>query len=766
MPTAVMLLIYSWLLKTTTGSCPSGYNCHLERETYVLGCKPSFDHHHFSTVNGTIEDIPSSATHLKITCTKQQLLVKLKFANLPNIQKLTLDNLHLATWDEDMFRGIANISDLVMTRLFCKRLENDSFSGLTNLQSLVIGNFAELEYMHQDMLKPLVSLQSLSFRYVGYRHDVLNYEDYGRVLGGITNKRFDKLVLYAIHSAQHQETQLNITELFSHGSVRYWLKHLDIGHNNLDYFWGSLTVTLPVLEYISLNENVIVGSRGSQSLSVFWMDIFEHPRLKTVDVNNMNRMVAKTSIKVVFTVSVDDDCSQSINITFGPQLQSLSLRNSTLIANSLIPLFRICFIDLFGRFTYFDISNLRCTTSMTVSIAQVHSLKYFNLQNYDLHRIPTNLFHQLYDLTVLLLGKNDIGNSIANDTETRMFRNNNKLLTLDLAACKLTQIPTKEFSKLRQLQYLNLSKNALAHFRVDLGTMKKLRVLNLSDNKLPTLSAKTRKELDDIPKVQVDISGNPLHCLCNNADFVSWTHTSKVKFLNKYSTFCIGNDNSTNLLFHFDSEALMKTCRPNNGWYLTVLLPIGILLIVISMPICVVYKNRWKCACCFSRIHIFYTSSDVELEPVVYERDAFICYNTSDRAWVCDELLKRLEDNHVSTIIHQRDFLPGSVLHDAILESINKCRYTVLVFSPDFLASEWCLFEMHLARSRIITQGRDIIVPIILREFPRSNISRTLVGILEKSYLKWSDSPDEQVDFWDKLITKLKHGGNIRPLEM
>ena len=765
MPTAITLLILSWLLKTATGSCPDGYNCRLERETYILGCRPFFDHLQLKAVNGTIEDVPSNATHLKITCTNRQLLVKLKFANLPNIRKLTLDNLDLATWDEDMFRGIANLSDLVMTRLSCKRFENDSFSGLTNLQSLVIEDFAKLEYMHQDMLRPLEALRLLSFRYVGYRLDALKYEDYGRVLGGIKSTSFDTLVLYAIHSAQHNETQLNLTELFSHGSVGDSLKHLDIGRNSIGYIWGSPQTILPMLEYISLNENIIVGSRGAQSFSQFWVEILTHPSLQSLDIIEMNRMT-KLPSDVFFTLSVDNDCSRSLNVTFGAKLRSISVRNSTFIGNSHIPVFNICLFDMLRTLKYIDVSNLRCTTSMASSIFQIYSLEYFNLQNYDLHSIPTNLFNKLTDLTILLLGKNDIGNSIANDTETRMFRNNNKLLTLDLAACKLTQIPPREFSKLQQLQYLNLSKNALPHFRVDLRSLKKLRVLNLSDNKLPTLSAKTRKELDEIPKVHVDISGNPLRCLCSNTDFVTWTQTSKVKFLNKHNTFCIDKDNSTNLLFHFDGEALINACRPNNDWYLTVLLPLGIVLIVISVLICVVYKYRWKCACCCSRKQVFYTSSDVQLEPVVYERDAFICYKLSDRAWVFDELLKRLEDNHISTIIHQRDFLPGSVLNDTILESINKCRYTVLVFSPEFIASEWCTFEVHLARSRIITHGRDVIVPIILREFPMSNISRTLVGILEKSYLKWSDSPDEQADFWDKLITKLKHGGNIRPLEM
>ena len=108
---------------------------------------------------------------------------------------------------------------------------------------------------------------------------------------------------------------------------------------------------------------------------------------------------------------------------------------------------------------------------------------------------------------------------------------------------------------------------------------------------------------------------------------------------------------------------------------------------------------------------------------------------------------------------------PMSILDETIRESIDKCRFTVLVLSPDFLSSNCCLLEMHLARSRIISQGRDVIVPIILHEFPTSQVTRTLEGILSKSCLQWTDDPEGQTRFWDKLITKLKRGGNLRPLE-
>ncbi|KAK2192115.1 hypothetical protein NP493_38g04058 [Ridgeia piscesae] len=479
MPVVVSLLVITWMFQSTAGSCPYGYKCHLERNTYVLEC----DLFH-KTQQLKVDDVPAIATHLKIICIHRRPSLTLTLANLPNIQKLTLDNLDLITWDDDMFRGVTNMCHLVLKKLSRKRFDNDSFSGLRNLRSLEIEHLDELKYMHPNMLTPLLSLQSLSFRHVGSVYDALNYTDYG-------------LVIQELHHLKH-------------------LRHLDLSHNQLS-----------------------------------------------------------------------------------------------------------------------------------------------------------------------------------------------------------------------------------------------------------TLSVSARKALDEIPTVEVDISGNPLLCDCSNTDFVTWIYTTNTKFLNKQHTQCTGKNHTMNLLFYFDHEALVVACRSSNTrWYLTILLPIGIAFIIIAVLICALYRYRWKCAYCCSRIHVYKMSSDDKVDPVVYERDAFICYSSSDRAWVCNELLKRLEDGHVSTIIHQRDFLPGSVLHDSIIESIDKCRYTILVFSPDFLASDWCKLETHLARSCIITQGRDVIVPIVLREFPNATLSPTFVGILEKSYLKWSDNPDEQPEFWDRLITKLTHGGNIRPLDM
>ena len=136
-----------------------------------------------------------------------------------------------------------------------------------------------------------------------------------------------------------------------------------------------------------------------------------------------------------------------------------------------------------------------------------------------------------------------------------------KLRSLDVSRKELPHFHVV-LHNTKQLRGLDVSRKELPHFHVVLHNTKKLRVLNLRDNKLTTLSAKIRTELDEMVKVQVDISGNPLHCLSNNIDFVSWIKNSKVKFLNKYFTFCIEKDNSRKRLFHFsDSEQLMHACQ-------------------------------------------------------------------------------------------------------------------------------------------------------------------------------------------------------------
>ena len=779
---AVALLVLSAMIASALTSCPEGFTCSWEDDAYVLLCQPIIDQLQWQKVESTIANMPPQTTRLKIRCVNDGISVRLTFANLMDIRELTLDRVKFTTSDRRFFAGVNGITHLVLRNLPMNRLDESFFEGLTNVRSLTIEHLHKLEYMHPSALTPMQSLQSLSFRDVGSIRDALRYDNFSRLLGGIVSPNFHTLVLYAIHSAQHSETQLNIDELFAYSHIGASLKHLDLGRNNLEFIRDYPQNTLPALEYFSLAENALLGS---EKMTFFWINLLGHLRLKILDMSGMNSLASATSTNVLFGLAVDFECKRAFRLPIGPNLESVSLQNATFLIDTDITPDPFCLIDKHKVLRYIDLSNARCSKPLTCYIGQFHALEYFNLQNVNTGNISGHLFSKASNLTVLLLGKNNIGDAIANDTDNRLFHNNRKLRVLDLAGCQISEIPANEFSNLHKLQHLNLSGNSLRNFHVDVDNLAEIRVINLRRNKLVTLVSETRRHLDKLAterSVQVDLSQNPLQCNCNNSDFVSWTRTSSVRFLNKDDTVCIDGNDTEHSLFLFDYEALESACYPDRftneqmgmdddvnaiWWYIRVLLPVAVVVFAIIIMACVLtYRYRWKCAYLWSRVTRNMTHSDVELDDAVYERDAFVCYNSNDSGWVCHDLLENLERHQISTVIHHRDFLPGSALEETINESIAKSRHTVLVLSPDFLSSNWCLLEMHLARSRIISEGRDVIVPIILREFPASLLSRTLEGILSISYLEWTDDPEGQALFWDKLTTKLKCGGNLRPLKL
>ncbi|KAI0227537.1 hypothetical protein LSAT2_021982, partial [Lamellibrachia satsuma] len=781
MSTLAVFLTLVALVTCTPETCPDGYKCKWENEWFVLYCKPRNGIGSYETVRGTISDLPTNAIRLKISgCNlNQNVSVQLNFANLSHVRELSLDSIN-ATSRDRLFQGVTNITHLVLRNLSWTRIEKDTFSGLSSLLSLTIERLNELENMDQDILKPLLSLQMLKFRYVGSTHDVLKYEDYARVLGGITSSSVHTLVLYAIHSSHHTESTINIDDVFKYGSVNTGLKNLDLGRNYITTFLGSPKHTLPVLEYISLAQNAIIGTFYIQP---FWMQLVALSRLENLDISEMNAMLANISNDELFSLVVDNSDKMFLPIHLGRRLQSVSLANMIFILRGNHPLFHFSFYDKYDVLKYVDMSNARSIAQITYNVGNLHALEYFNLQNVNVLGINTDLFNKMPNLTVLLLGKNDIGSAICYDKDTRIFRNNDKLRVLDLAWCHLTEIPPNEFSSLQQLQNLNLSGNSLHTFHVELRKLRSLRMLNLSHNKLTSLSVDTRTQLDNL-ELEVDLSGNPLDCRCKNMEFITWTQVSQVKFLNKGDTFCVDGNNTWNLFFdvremmchenvsmnssgEVTSISNYREVGANISWTYVVMISISVILVVLAVGIpfvmYILRRYRWKFDTCLHRFCKRHSSSGVEDEN---ERDAFVCFNSNDRAWVCNDLLQHMEEHEISTVIHHRDFLPGSILEESIRESIDKCRFTVLVLSPDFLSSNWCLLEMYIARSRIISQGRDVIVPIILREFPMSQLTRTLEGILNRSYLEWTDDPEGQTLFWDKLVTKLKHGGNIRPLNM
>ena len=799
MSTVVVLLVLTCAMADTADTCPEHFKCHWEGDVFVLHCQQTNETVTSKMAIVTTTDLPVIASRLKIVCDHQHVEMQLGFTNLYDITDLTLEGADVNAIGSDIFRGVANLSSLVLRNLHWKSIDYDCFESLTYLRSLTLDHLGRLEFMHPDALKPLVSLESLSFL-----HIALPYGGYVPALRGIMSSTVQTL---ALHGMDSSDPGVNMTPLFRNWTCRATLKKVDLVNNrfrmtvmtNMGQYWRW-----PQLEHLSLTGNLITTTPYETPLSLASIISDEH--LKTIFVTGVKNSIAQPGAKALCAISVSTNVSSLYHpewpikpIEVGSHLESISFNGAKYIIENIAIAewafalqypeggYGIHINDSRNVLKYLDLSSFQTTPCVTMAFVGCHALEYFNIQN--IRSIEPKVFHQMTNLTVLLLGNNDLGNVVADDTESSLFIENKKLKILDLSGCHLTEIPSDEFSFLHDLQQLNLSRNSLEQLQVDLKNLSAFQFLNLSENKLSTLPVAMRVQLDQMGadrNMQVDISGNPLECTCNDTDFVSWIHKSRVIFENKHNTYCTDGENNLLHLFGLHSDELERVCNPDryldattgstevtvsnnqkdkHNAYVTILLPTMIVFVFVSAMLFVAYKYRWKFAAAWNRFKKYTKFTDVHLDEVVYERDAFICYNSNDSGWVCHDLLDHLDSSGVSTVIHHRDFLPGSVLEETIRESIDKSRFTVLVLSPDFLDSNWCQLEMHVARSRIISEGRDVIVPIILREFPTSQVTRTLADILTKSYLQWTDDPEGQALFWDRLITKLKHGGNLRPLE-
>ncbi|XP_072280529.1 uncharacterized protein [Pyxicephalus adspersus] len=118
----------------------------------------------------------------------------------------------------------------------------------------------------------------------------------------------------------------------------------------------------------------------------------------------------------------------------------------------------------------------------------------------------------------------------------------------------------------------------------------------------------------------------------------------------------------------------------------------------------------------------------------------FISYSSGDSIWVLG-LIHKLEKTFPSMKIcfHERDFVPGKTIIDNMVECIQSSQKTVMVLSPDFVHSRWCLFEANLSLLQDCIVHKDI-VPIMLKPC-------TLP--LHLSHLTYLETDDEQ--FFDKL---------------
>ena len=328
----------------------------------------------------------------------------------------------------------------------------------------------------------------------------------------------------------------------------------------------------------------------------------------------------------------------------------------------------------------------------------------------------------------LLLSGNELGGELRDGDRNHVLKYFTHLTKLDLSSNKIKTLPRSIFANLSELIYLNLSMNSLhfIHFRV--SQIKNLQNLDLSENVIFQIDDEFQRELDllsFLPNFRVNMLGNPFQCSCETRSSLWWMYNHRYMFSSFGNYTCSYNDNLTTFE-HL--EPLLYTigvdCLSNLVLKVTVSL-FAFMVIVIAMSI-FVYRHKWSVLKFFLLEYITNRKlyRDFEETEGKYEYDAFVSFHSDDQDWVWNELHENLgkTDDNVETdnqprfrlCIHERDFVPGELIEENILRSIESSRKTIVVLSRNFLKSPWCEFELQIARKECIERGRDLIIAVML----------------------------------------------------
>ncbi len=730
------------------------------------------------------------------------------FQSLNNLKKLQLQSVERYMTYQEALNSDA-VHELTRSSLF------HNLTGLTYLAiNLVMADISPV------LFSPLRRLETLDISY-----SMMHVETLRKLLNGIQEYNLPVQTLNMI-GTQRLDLYIRVIPIRLKDDIYAYatklpLKILDLRDNRDVEFQPGLSVLLPQLEVLRVGGSNLLTSDDAHTrthLACTLLDGMMHPAIKEYvltfprvrtqrrprrDVEDTFRLLtSEMNLELLYMcaqqhgprrlcglanclckkyinftcdtlefvelpdiLSRDKACYAGVQIPMPPFLESLVVNH--IIFEAVSENIFLC-IHPSNRIKYIDLSSndLGSIIRKDLGISGLQHVTYMNIQHNTMTlNEETSLFRfrDLPSLEVLLLGGNRVLFSDPTEINFLQLRN---LRSLDLQSVDLHSMPYTSLEQLGHLEYLNLSSNSLSNFSVNISGLRKLKLLNLSQNNLRHLNREVRASLERFVmaiNITLDLSFNPLDCSCANLEFLQWLQSTEVYFARKGSTLCSEPTRSAVNPWAVDLEVSHRKC----GNFEIILASVGTSLAAISIigGIIFLYKKRWKLR---YLIHVARESwrnryPDVNHNVGVrFKYDAFVAYSThgEERAWVHTRLREKLEEEYgLKLCMYYRDFKLGRDLADTIVEAINASSKTLLILSPTFLNSGWCEFEVRMAHEKVVKERRDSIILVIYNklERPGTQIPRKLARLLEKKiYVEWTRDPDGEKLFWMRLVKAIK----------
>lgn len=649
-------------------------------------------------------------------------VLELKLCYLPNIRRETFQNIS----SNKIIRLAFKMKNSIQA------ISTDAFSDLRYLQSLEVSFESQL-----DVLNFKSSFRSLNITLInelilennGWTSLPVNFLDN---LGGVT--------LSALSLNGNDFMILNASIL----NPIFGLEKLFCVECSMTYFKAN---GLQKVESIDLTGNNIF------QIPTFCDDSGKHslaPVLKKLILtDNAMRLILPSSFK----------CLQS--------LQSLTLdgnRMKDLKKNSfsILPVLIRLSINNIPRLNFRQ-KAFNSTSLRTLQLSQ----NGFRFDKIDDLNYFSGIFINTYNLEKLDLSKNYLPHKPQHTFA--MLYPLKQIRTLNIATTGIATIPEGLFQNMPYLEKLTLIGNKIARWNPStFANMTNLRNLHLDGNLINVINKTSFPKLLLNKLITFEISNNPFWCTCDQRWFLDILRSTNIakKMPNwpKYYSCAYPEILRNSMLSKYkptDAE-----CEISYFTSIIIIAVCSVLIFVFFLAL-ILYRCHinLKNLLYFARVHHRIKKGYLKLTSCDdFDFDAFVVYCDSDRQWVHNDLIKRLEDKGLKICIHHRDFEVGEPIINNIEKFMNRSWKIIVIMSNNFAKSEWCLWEVNLALERRRRQGNEALILIMYRQIDSNHMTSGLRTLLNTTpHLIFTEGFGERM-FWNAVVNGINKSMMLPPM--
>ncbi|XP_060063148.1 toll-like receptor 13 [Ylistrum balloti] len=597
----------------------------------------------------------------------------------------------------------------------------------------------------------------------------------------------------------------NITSL-SNNSFRdlHWLSHLNVNGNRklrLEELLAALEMTnitklnMDCMNYMDIKwmyphvsplRNIRHVTLRSNIIEKFNASFFSHvfPFLQSLDLtnNSLETFPFAENLSHIELVNLSDNRIESNGLKFCGNFSN-----------------KLRILDLSWNY----LSDISIFLSEGHCLSQLEDLILSN--NYHIFKIPDNVFSRLPKISKILLKyvseRVDIGPHAFNASTLHELR----LTTSEKLHLRSEHIKMfKQSPNIQTIHFTNvIFKNVSEHlsdmfshlvnmrdFKIKYGmvdnisflsTMTNLTILQLQGNYIKRWDSEI---FTNLPLKEIILSGNqiavfnetsfpmhiwnnlryfsasnnPFQCTCDFLWFRDWLAENHEKLSKHYPKLyeCLYPDEwKEKTVDQYEPDK--HECNPPVRAQDVIGVGLGCLAAVLLLLAFIVYKGRYHIKHRMLLVRSLQPYDHLpDGEEFVY--DAFVAHHIDNRLWVINHLLPFLEKQRkLRLCLHERDFLPGNFIADNITNNMKVSRKVILVFSRDFVKSEWCQFEATTAYQRVIAEGTASVVIVMLEDISHQPNHDTIQSLIHAvTYIEWKNDKSTRPEFFQKLLDALQ----------